>query len=89
MVAAIPEGVVSTYGDIAAYAGLPRRARLVGRILAELPTGSRLPWHRVVRADGSIASRGGGEDVQARRLQAEGVMVRAGRVDLLRHRWQP
>lgn len=89
VVATIPAGSVSTYGDIAAFAGLPRRARLVGRTLRQLSTGSRLPWHRVVRADGRIAPRGGGEDEQQRRLEAEGIPVRGHRVDLKSHRWQP
>lgn len=89
VLAAVPAGRVTTYGELAALAGLPRRARLVGRILAELPATTRLPWHRVVRADGRIAQRGGGETEQARRLTVEGVLVRRGRIDLARHQWQP
>lgn len=89
VVATIPAGFVSTYGDVAAFAGLPRRARLVGRTLSQLSADSRLPWHRVVRADGRIAPRGGGEDEQQRRLEAEGIPVRGNRVDLKSHRWQP
>ncbi|TVS17856.1 MAG: MGMT family protein [Gammaproteobacteria bacterium] len=89
IVAAIPEGSVATYGDVARFAGLPRRARMVGQVLAALPAGSRLPWHRVLRADGRIATRDDGETTQALRLEAEGILVRAGQVDLRRHRWQP
>ena len=51
VVAAIPAGSVLAYGQVAARAGLPGRARLVGRILAE--DGDDLPWHRVLRADGT------------------------------------
>ncbi|MCC5885671.1 MAG: MGMT family protein [Gammaproteobacteria bacterium] len=89
VVAAIPAGCVSTYGDVAAFAGLPRRARLVGRTLSQLTAGSRLPWHRVLRADGRIAIRGGGEDEQQRRLLAEGIAVRNRRVEVKKYRWQP
>lgn len=89
VVAAIPEGRVSTYGEVAAFAGLPRQARRVGRTLSELPAASRLPWHRVVRADGRIAPRGAGEDEQRRRLMAEGIPVHGQRVDLGQYRWQP
>lgn len=89
VVAAIPAGRVSTYGEIASFAGLPRRARLVGRTLSQLPARSRLPWHRVLRADGRIAPRGGGEDVQRRRLETEGILVHDQRVDLKKYRWQP
>ncbi|HEX7341070.1 MAG TPA: MGMT family protein [Rhodanobacteraceae bacterium] len=83
-IAAIPAGRVASYGAIAARAGLPRRARLVGRALAETPDGMSLPWHRVLRADGHIAlTRGSaGFDEQCRRLRAEGVMVRDGRVPM-------
>lgn len=89
---AIARGRVATYGQVAAEAGLVRRARLVGRVLRDLPPGSALPWHRVVRADGSIAPRGDGasERLQARLLAAEGVALDArGRVDLGRYRWTP
>ncbi len=80
---AIPRGRVASYGQVAAEAGLPGRARLVGRLLRELPAGSRLPWHRVVRSDGSIAGRGDGEAMteQRRRLVREGVTLEGrGRV---------
>lgn len=85
----IPRGFVATYGDVAREAGLGRRARLVGRVLRELPAKTALAWHRVVRAGGQIAPRAGA-DVQRRRLLREGVPVDAqGRLDLERHRWRP
>ena len=51
----IPYGKVSTYGDIARRAGLPRHARLVGYALHALPTDTDIPWHRVVNAQGVIS----------------------------------
>jgi methylated-DNA-protein-cysteine methyltransferase-like protein len=87
---AIPCGCVASYGEIAMRAGLPRRARLVGRVLREAPSDLDLPWYRVLRADGHIAfppgSRGFRE--QVRSLAAEGVLVRNGRVDLALHGWE-
>jgi methylated-DNA-protein-cysteine methyltransferase-like protein len=79
-VAAIPRGRVASYGQVAADAGLPRGARLVGRVLA--CSSGRLPWHRVVGASGRISLSPGsaGFAEQVRRLEAEGVTVRAGRV---------
>ncbi len=78
-------------GAVAAMAGLPRRARLVGRVLATLPGGVEIPWHRVVNAKGEVsraASRNGGDDEQVRRLKAEGIAVDgANRFNLERHRW--
>jgi methylated-DNA-protein-cysteine methyltransferase-like protein len=83
-IAAIPAGRVASYGQIAGRAGLPGRARLVGKALRETPDGLDLPWHRVLHANGSIAlprgSRGFRE--QSRRLRAEGVDVRDGRVPM-------
>jgi methylated-DNA-protein-cysteine methyltransferase-like protein len=74
-VRAIPPGATSTYGEVAAAAGIPGRARLVGRILAE--DGHDLPWHRVLRADGTCAPHIATE--QLARLHAEGVILRHGR----------
>jgi methylated-DNA-protein-cysteine methyltransferase-like protein len=83
----IPRGRVATYGEVALHAGWPRAARLVGRVLSDLPEGTRIPWHRVVSAGGRIASRPGASG-QRGRLAAEGVAFRGGRVDLGRHAWR-
>jgi methylated-DNA-protein-cysteine methyltransferase-like protein len=84
----IPEGCVASYGELAARAGLPGRARMVGRILAEMPD-AKLPWHRVLRSDGRIAFAPGSRSFreQVRRLAGEGIVVVHGRVDLARHGW--
>jgi methylated-DNA-protein-cysteine methyltransferase-like protein len=86
----IPRGKVTTYGAVAARAGLPRRARLVGRGLSELPAGSRVPWHRVVAAGGRIAFTAGApaRQEQIDRLGREGVDAAQGRVNLRLHGWQ-
>src|SRR3990167_2506520 len=52
VLAQIPAGCVVSYGQLAAYAGLGRAARWVGRTLSQLPDGSILPWHRVIAAGG-------------------------------------
>jgi len=82
VVAAIPPGSVLAYGEVAARAGLPGRARLVGRILAE--DGHELPWHRVLRADGTPAPHLAAE--QLARLRTEGVLADGGRVSMRRYR---
>lgn len=78
---ALRPGEVAGYGHVARRAGLPGRARMVARVLAE-GGDATLPWHRVLRSDGRIAfaegSRGFRE--QVRRLRAEGVVVERGRV---------
>jgi methylated-DNA-protein-cysteine methyltransferase-like protein len=68
-------GEVAAYGEIAEEAGHPRAARAVGGVLSRADD---LPWWRVVRADGRLASHKVEE--QARRLRAEGVTVVDGRV---------
>ena len=80
-VRAIPEGRVATYGDVAAAAG-ERSARVVGWVLRD--DGADLPWHRVLRADGTSAPHI--VDEQHARLRAEGVEIRDGRVVLARFR---
>ena len=92
VVASIPRGKVATYGQVAALAGLPRRARLVGRMLRELPDDSMVPWHRVINASGEISDRGlpEGEHLQRLLLQDEGVEFRdKKRVSLDRYQWDP
>lgn len=83
-VAAIPRGRVASYGAIAARAGYPGRARLIGRVLGDAPNRLDLPWHRVLRADGRIGIPVGtaGFREQCRRLKAEGVVVKDGRVPM-------
>lgn len=86
----IPRGRVASYGQIASEAGLPGRARLVGRTLGTLASGTKLAWHRVVNAAGRISTTGASAREQRRRLRAEGVAVDArGRVDIRTHRWIP
>ncbi|MCK9247761.1 MAG: MGMT family protein [Solirubrobacteraceae bacterium] len=70
-VRAIPEGWVRTYGDVD-----PGAPRLVGRVLHE--DGDGVPWHRVVRSDGSLTQGAR----QRSLLRAEGVALRGERVDL-------
>ena len=82
VVGAIPRGQVSTYGAVAAAAGLPGRARLTGRALRLAPKALNLPWHRVVGAGGRIVFPPTSVEFreQARRLKAEKVTVKNGRV---------
>lgn len=65
-----------TYGEVATEAGFPGAARAVGRILAT--SGGAYPWWRVVNASGRLVP--GHEAEHERRLAAEGVELRNGRV---------
>jgi len=87
----IPKGWVATYGQVAAMAGLPRRARLVGHVLQNLGPATKIPWHRVVNAKGEVSyslSRNGGDALQQRLLEKEGVEFDDNnRFNLERFRW--
>jgi methylated-DNA-protein-cysteine methyltransferase-like protein len=88
----IPRGRVATYGQVAALAGLPGRARQVGYALYALPAGTTVPWHRVLNARGAVSLRGpDGESLtQMLRLEEEGVEFDPrGQVRLERVRWRP
>jgi methylated-DNA-protein-cysteine methyltransferase-like protein len=83
VVGMIPRGRVSTYGAVARAAGLPGRARLTGLALRIAPKELNLPWHRVLGAGGRIVfpKTSLHHREQARRLRAERVAVKDGRVD--------
>ncbi|MCU1717598.1 MGMT family protein [Pseudomonas sp. 5P_3.1_Bac2] len=91
VLAQIPSGTVTTYGQLAEFAGLGRAARWVGRTLSQLPEDSQLPWHRVIAAGGRLSlpadSLSGIE--QRQRLAAEGVLIRNDRIDVQRYGWRP
>ena len=91
-VSRIPKGRVATYGQIAALAGLPRQARLVGYAMHALPAESDVPWHRVVNAAGKISIRGNGlghDELQEQLLRREGVRFVDGAIPLATFRWKP
>ncbi|AJJ12525.1 methylated-DNA--[]-cysteine S-methyltransferase family protein [Yersinia rohdei] len=89
VVAAIPYGQVTTYGDIARLIGSPRAARQVGGVLKRLPQGSLLPWYRVINRHGEISLVGEDYLRQKNALLAEGIEITpAGRIDLQQYRWQ-
>ncbi|HEY4342673.1 MAG TPA: MGMT family protein [Steroidobacteraceae bacterium] len=82
VIAGIPRGQVSTYGEVARAAGLPGRARMTAYALRVAPEGLALPWHRVLGAGGRIVFPTGSRHFreQARRLRSEGIKVTEGRV---------
>lgn len=90
----IPPGKVATYGQIAALAGSPRAALMVGRILRYSSENEQLPWQRVINSKGriSIINLAYPAELQAKLLQEEGVEVekRAGSyfVNLAHYLWQ-
>lgn len=87
----IPRGKVATYGQVARLARLPGRARQVGYAMHALPGGTRVPWQRVVNAQGKVSRRRvpGAELTQRILLLQEGVRFGAGgRIPLARYGWK-
>ena len=86
----IPKGCVATYAQVAEAAGDRKMARAVGNALHKNPDPSTIPCHRVVNAKGELAGEYafGGLWKQAELLQAEGVTVCNGRVDLEKYQWR-
>ena len=91
----IPLGKVACYGQIADLAGLPGKARLVGKALGNVPKtgwqGRSVPWHRVINSQGKISFPLGSEyfEKQKQLLQDEQVVVIGTRIKLANFQWQP
>ena len=90
-IAAIPEGKVASYGQLADLAGQTGAARWVGYCLRHLPKDSSLPWHRVITASGKLAFPEQSEGYWRQRnlLESEGVTLRNHKVNMKTFRWQP
>ena len=85
----IPRGKVATYGQIARLADLPGYARYVGYTMKMLPSGTRLPWYRVVNSQGKLSFPTDSSQYQRQKskLEAEGVVFIKGRFSLREYQW--
>lgn len=92
IVAKIPEGKVATYGQIAAMAGMPKGARVVGWAMRAVPEGMSIPCHRVVNKTGNLAPdyAFGSREIQRSILEAEGIVFRRdGTIHMESQLWKP
>jgi O-6-methylguanine DNA methyltransferase len=83
----IPKGRVATYGQVAELAGDKKMARAVGNALHRNPDPDNIPCYRVVNARGELSGEFafGGAGAQAKLLEADGIAVVDGKVDLERY----
>lgn len=91
IVAAIPEGKVATYGQVAELAGMPGGGQEVGHIMSRVKATQNLPCHRVVNKTGAMSPEFafGGKDRQRAMLEEEGVLFTGdGCIDMVRHQWR-
>jgi len=85
----IPAGRVSTYGDVAAAAGVPLAHRAVGNIMRTCAARD-VPCHRVIAAGGRLGGYGGNLELKRALLRAEGVMVSGSKIrEFAERRWGP
>ena len=86
----IPKGKVATYGQVADLACDKRMARAVGNALHKNPDPDNIPCFRVVNAKGELAGEFafGGAGEQAKLLEADGIEVTDGRVNLEKYQWK-
>ena len=86
----IPYGYVATYGQIAEMAGNRKMARAVGNALHKNPDQAGIPCYRIVDAKGRLAEHFafGGKAAQQEKLEAEGIFVSDGKIDLAKYQWK-
>ena len=86
----IPRGHVLTYGEVARLAGMSRAARRVSQAMRRAPRSMKLPWHRVINAQGKISIPEDSPSHQRQRdlLEREGVVFLNGKIDLERFGYQ-
>jgi methylated-DNA-protein-cysteine methyltransferase related protein len=89
LMAQVPYGQVTTYGDLAGLAGHANASRIVGGIAHY--GDPELPWHRLVNRFGGLAAGfHGGRETQQQLLEQEGITCSNFIVDNFKElRWQP
>ena len=76
----VPEGKVTTYGDLAKAVGLKNGQRVIGTIMKNNPFPVIIPCHRVVRSDGKIGGYVYGEKIKSQTLAKEGIKIKDGKI---------
>ena len=76
----VPEGKVTTYGDLAKAVGLDNGQRVIGMIMKKNPFPVIVPCHRVVKSDGKIGGYVYGERVKSHMLLKEGIKIKNGKI---------
>lgn len=77
----VPEGRVTTYGELARSVGLDGGQRAIGRIMNKNPYPGIVPCHRVVKSDGSVGGYAYGQHIKQNMLQQEGIKISRGKID--------
>jgi methylated-DNA-[protein]-cysteine S-methyltransferase len=76
----VPEGKITTYGELAKAVGFTNGQRAVGKIMNKNPFPVIIPCHRVVKADGKVGGYAYGEEIKTNMLKKEGIKIKDGKI---------
>ena len=76
----VPEGKITTYGELAKAVGLKNGQRAIGKIMNKNPYPVIIPCHRVVMSTGKIGGYAYGENVKTKMLNDEGIQIQNGKI---------
>ncbi len=76
----MPQGKVTTYGELAKAVGLKNGQRQIGQIMKKNPYPVIIPCHRVVKSDGKVGGYAYGGDIKTNMLQKEGLTIKDGKI---------
>ncbi len=76
----VPQGKITTYGDLAKAVGLKNGQRMIGQIMKKNPYPGIIPCHRVVKSDGKIGGYAYGGAVKTNMLRIEGIQIQNGKI---------
>ncbi len=76
----VPEGKITTYGDLAKAVGFTNGQRVVGKIMNKNPFPVIIPCHRVVKSDGKVGGYAFGEEIKINMLKKEGIKIKNGKI---------
>jgi len=76
----VPQGKVTTYGELAKAVGLKNGQRVIGQIMKKNPYPAIIPCHRVVKSDGNIGGYAYGDEVKTNMLRKEGIKIQNGKI---------
>jgi len=82
----VPEGKITTYGELAKAVGIPNGQRVIGNIMNKNPYPVIIPCHRVVKSDGSVGGYAYGEKVKVNMLGKEGLEIKNGKISNFKER---
>ena len=76
----VPQGKITTYGELSKAVGLKNGQRVIGQIMKKNPYPVIIPCHRVVKSDGTVGGYAYGGDIKTNMLQKEGIKIHDGKI---------